>query len=209
MNIIFDLDGTLLDSSERLYRLFQELVPESHLSKDQYWNLKRNQLSHQIILSRYFQGHDFNEFNLQWMKHIEDENYLMMDFVFDDTVYVLRYLSRKANIILLTARQYEKRLVSELQRLNIKDYFNMILTTASRYTKEELLRKCLFDGELIKGQNDIFVSDMGKDILLGQSLGYKTIAISHGFMNKEHLLKYYPDYIIGNLMEIIEYVVED
>ena len=36
MNIFFDLDGTLLDSKERLYYLFQHLVPECKFSFEEY-----------------------------------------------------------------------------------------------------------------------------------------------------------------------------
>jgi len=49
--VFFDLDGTLPDSRERLYRLFCELVPESRLSFDKYWALKRRKQDHKTILA--------------------------------------------------------------------------------------------------------------------------------------------------------------
>ena len=49
MNIVFDFDGTIIDASERLYRLFQDLVPRSALSKEAYWALKRNKINHNMI----------------------------------------------------------------------------------------------------------------------------------------------------------------
>lgn len=54
MNIVFDLDGTLLDSRRRLYVLFQRLVPGSLLSFDEYWSLKRNGTGHETILLERF-----------------------------------------------------------------------------------------------------------------------------------------------------------
>ena len=69
--IIFDLDGTLIDSSERMYRLFQDLVPESTFSKEEYWKLKRNKINHKVLLQMYFPDMDFEEFNKKWLSLIE------------------------------------------------------------------------------------------------------------------------------------------
>ena len=54
MNIFFDLDGTLIDSRLRLYKLFQDLVSSSNLTFSDYWNLKRNKISHKKILTTKF-----------------------------------------------------------------------------------------------------------------------------------------------------------
>ncbi|MEZ5505246.1 MAG: HAD hydrolase-like protein, partial [Gammaproteobacteria bacterium] len=40
MNVIFDLDGTLLASKQRLYALYIDLLPQLNLSFDQYWQYK-------------------------------------------------------------------------------------------------------------------------------------------------------------------------
>ena len=42
---IFDLDGTLIDSSERMYKLFCELIPQTNLTKEEYWNLCSKSIS--------------------------------------------------------------------------------------------------------------------------------------------------------------------
>ena len=52
--IIFDLDGTLINSYDRLYFLFKLLVPECTFSKEEYWNLKRNKMNHKDIIEKYF-----------------------------------------------------------------------------------------------------------------------------------------------------------
>ena len=41
-NIFFDLDGTLIDCSWRLYNLFQELNSASKLSYEKYWEINRH-----------------------------------------------------------------------------------------------------------------------------------------------------------------------
>ena len=73
MKIFFDLDGTLVDASERLYRLFCDLIPECNFTKEEYWNLKRNKINHQMILEKYFPQYNFDEFNTKWLSLIEKE----------------------------------------------------------------------------------------------------------------------------------------
>lgn len=203
MKIIFDLDGTLIDSSDRMYGLFCELVPECTLSKEEYWEYKRNKVNHQMLLSMQYPNTNFESFNRKWMPKIEEESYIAMDKLYPDTIVVLETLKCKYKLNLLTARQCKDTLLRELENLGIKKYFSNIFTTEGVMTKEELLRiSCQFDFEL-SDVNNYFVSDMGKDIQLGNKMGYTTVAISHGFMAEEKLLEYEPDYLIRELSELI------
>lgn len=208
VNIIFDLDGTLIDSSERLYQLFQKLVPESEFSNEDYWNMKRNRINHKRILEIYFPLIKFENFNDKWMELIEKDEYLYLDKNYPDTIDVLDRLSSSYNIVLLTARQLKSGLYRELERLGIKSYFNKIFVTEGRNTKEELLAKILETGMLKKNREDLFVGDTGKDIIVGNHFGYRTVAITHGFMNRKNLQKYDPDVLINNLWELVEYILD-
>lgn len=202
MNIIFDLDGTLIDSSERMYHLFNTLIPQSYFSKEEYWNLKRNKVNHKMLLNKFFPDVEFEKFNARWMKEIEKEEYLSRDQLYADTLRVLTSLSEEYELYLLTARQSKGNLIKELDRFGLTYYFKEILTTESKYTKEQLLQTyCKINPEF---NNTIrfFVSDMGSDISLGNKMGYCTVAISHGFMNKQCLREYSPTYIIDELSEL-------
>lgn len=192
--IIFDLDGTLIDSSDRLFLLFKELVPECNFTKEEYWNFKRNKINHEKLLLDYFPTHSFSEFNVEWMSKIELDRFLQYDKNYSDTKMVLSILKKKYEIILLTARQNKSSVLTELKKLDILEYFDSINVC---FNKEDFFinNKHLY--------NSYFVSDMGKDILLGEKYKLITIAIDHGFMSKEKLLEYNPIYIIGSLSELL------
>jgi phosphoglycolate phosphatase-like HAD superfamily hydrolase len=176
--IIFDLDGTLIDSSERMYRLFQDLVPESTFSKEEYWRLKRNKINHKI----------------------ETEKYMLLDQNYPDTLEVLANLKHKGEYLcLLTARQSRTMLMQELERLKIDSYLDRVLTTEHKCTKVELFQSL----SSINTQEDFAVSDMGIDILNAKQYGYHTVAITHGFMNEKNLSTYHPDRIIHELAELL------
>lgn len=203
MNIIFDLDGTLIDSSERMYRLFQKLVPQSTLTKDEYWAQKRNKVNHQQLLSVNFPEVDFNEFNHSWMAQIEMSDFLKMDTCYDDTISVLHKLKQEHLLYLLTARQSKDNLMKELQALHLQDFFTEIFVTEAKSSKEQLLRRQMERNANLFVRGDWFVSDMGKDIQVGNQLGFYTIAIAHGFMSKEKLLEYVPKRCVAELTDLI------
>ena len=202
MNLIFDLDGTLIDASDRLYQLFQDIVTESHLTKEEYWKLKRDKVNHKMLLERFFPDKDFERFNKQWMNLIEDNYYLDLDENYGDTITALECLSAGNRLILLTARQSKDRLYQELDRLAILRFFDDILVTEGRKDKEKLLKEAIDTGRIKHDPEDMFISDMGKDILIGKKLGFRTVGITHGFMNRNRLEEYEPDYIVDELGEV-------
>ena len=206
MNLIFDLDGTLIDSSNRMYTLFQELVPQSNLTKEEYWGLKRDKVNHKKLLEKFYPEVDFEDFNSRWMSMIEEERFLIMDTNYPDTVEVLDTLARKNKLYLLTARQSEEGLKKELNRLGLDRFFTEILTTAGKTPKDVLLDSFMDSNPKTFCSDDWFISDMGADILTGKSKGFRTIGITHGFMNDTRLKEYAPDYIVNELRELVSII---
>lgn len=203
MIYIFDLDGTLIDSSERMYRLFCDLIPECDLSKEEYWNYKRNKVNHKKLIEILYLQLNFEMFNNRWMLLIEDKHYLAMDKNYPDTIEVLSKLKTNDNdLYLLTARQSKKALMEELETLNLLDFFNAVLITEGKQSKEDVLLEYARSNDNILNKENIFVSDMGKDIQLGNKLGFDTVAISHGFMSEEKLKEYSPKRVIKELNEL-------
>lgn len=204
MNIIFDLDGTLIDSSERMYRLFCELIPQCKFSKEEYWDLKRDRINHKQLLETFYPEIDFWGFNRKWMLMIEEKRFLDMDSNYEDTIPVMKQLSCDNNIYLLTARQSKQALLDELKRLKLFDFFQEIFVTEGKMSKEELLKVATTNNVELLDKNSLFISDMGQDISIGNMFGYYTVAITHGFMSGKRLKEYKPQNIIDQLNEIFE-----
>ena len=195
MNLIFDLDGTLIDSRMRLYCLFQKLVPQCNLSFDQYWNFKRNKISNATILSEHF-GFDtvhINEFHSEWMGKIEAAEFLALDQNFPAIFETLDRLKLQAKLYVCTARQSKKPAVDQLDRLGLLPYFEDIMVTEQRLSKAELISRIL---DL--GSEDWIIGDTGLDIQVGQSMGIRTCAVLTGFLSEVSLRAYMPDLIINS-----------
>lgn len=194
MNVIFDLDGTLIDSRLRLYRLFQKLVPDSKLTFEAYWEFKRNRISNEIILAKEF-GFDvgrIDQFLSQWMGKIETPEFLVLDQNFTSMHETLERLQREATLYVCTARQTKKPVIDQLDRLGILTYFEDIMVTEQRRSKAELIS--LIAG---LGSQDWFIGDTGLDIQVGQALGIKTCAVLTGFLNEASLRQYTPDLVLN------------
>lgn len=203
MNIVFDLDGTLIDASERMYHLFQKLVPQSTLTKKEYWERKRNKVNHQQLLSNEFPKVNYDKFNREWLIQIEKPPFLEMDCCYKDTIFVLKELKKTNALYLLTARQSKANLLKELEYLKILEYFNEIFVTEGKNSKKELFQTEMSMYPEKYTCDDWFISDMGKDIQVGKEMNFFTIAISHGFMSRERLVEYKPDICVDELTELL------
>jgi phosphoglycolate phosphatase-like HAD superfamily hydrolase len=80
-------------------------------------------------------------------------------------------------------------------------FFSDIFITGHKFSKEELIAKSID----VSG-NDWFIGDTGYDALTGKKLGMKTIAVSYGFLSREVLLEYKPDFIIDNIQDITKII---
>jgi phosphoglycolate phosphatase len=198
--LFFDLDGTLINARRRLYDLFQYLVPESNLTIDDYWKLKRNKINHQKILMEKFKYTEetFNVFEKKWLDLIETKEYLEKDVVFDGVYETLKELKTDNKLYLTSARQSISMALVQLEILCLSKYFDDVFVTEHKTSKKELI----LDNFKI-GVNDFIIGDTGHDIITGKNIGMKTIAVTYGFLSKEILLTYRPDHILDDIQEII------
>ncbi len=197
MKIFIDFDGTLIDSRTRIYGLFKK-ISGTNLTFDQYWELKRNQVSNSDILIKYCDYTDvkLQKFNDEWFPLIEHDDWLIFDEPLPGITDFLKKLSYDNTLILVTARQRIDKVFDQIVRFGWQDLFQDILVTQQEKEKEALISSkydCL--------STDYIIGDSGKDILAGKALGLKTIAVLSGSRNKLQLSKYNPDFIVDSIVD--------
>jgi phosphoglycolate phosphatase len=200
INIFFDLDGTLIDSRKRLYHLFQELVPTSSFSFEEYWKLKRQRINQTKLLSEWFKysNDQIKEFKDNWLSKVEEDDRLSLDTPFPSTLESLEKFAKNNNLYIVTNRQFINRTKSQIKKFGWDEYLKEVLITEQKQTKVQLVKE-----NVCFSSNDIFIGDTGEDILAGKELGLKTIAVLSGFLNKEILEEYLPDRILNDVTELI------
>lgn len=199
MNVFFDLDGTLVDASDRLFRLFQFLVPASSFTKDDYWKLKRNKISHRQILKELFnfKNDQIDSFENTWLSMIELPDWIAYDKPFDQVTTYLKEVQKTHKVYVVTARQFEKTAKAQIHSYGWADIFSDILVTGHHVEKADLIVKNVGITNV-----DWFVGDTGKDIETGKQLGLRTAAVTCGFLNKERLIEYSPDVVVRSVVDL-------
>ena len=150
--IFLDLDETLIDTSERHYRVYCDIIDilnlENIKSKVEFWNLKREGTSTVEILD----GIDkkiLNKFNKLWIKNIESKKYLSYDKLFDNTSKLLSLLNNES-LIALTMRNNRENLIWELKKLGIYNKFKSILSCSPITNTDKTLPVLNMLEEIIK-----------------------------------------------------------
>lgn len=201
-NIFFDFDGTLTDPRHRLYQLFQELVPQSKLTFDEYWDIKRKRTDQNKLLTEWFNfsPEQITAFKKKWMAKVEEKSRLEQDIPFEGVGSFLENLSQNGYVLsLVTARQNPDLVAAQLKKFGWQKFFTHVLVTGQKDKKENLIKNSLPFNE-----NDIFIGDTGEDIYVAKALGMKSIAVSSGFLSAEILKEYNPDYICESVLKIHE-----
>lgn len=198
--IAFDLDGTLIDVSERDYRIYADILLRlgyRPISKDEYWRLRRNitDIHHILSLSGLVSEEDVSAFLKERKAFMEDWSYIKTDKPFDDVIETLSKLKKDYYLIILTKRydsEVTKRQVSEL---GLTDFAELMIVTDS---KEEAM----------SGINNLYamIGDTENDIVPANNVGVKSIAVTTGIRSKEKLSVYRPSVIVNNLSEVVQYI---
>ncbi len=202
MNIIFDFDGTLIDSKERLFKLFSFLVPESELNFEDYWTLKKKGIGHAEILEKKFkfQSNDIQQFQIKWHQEIEQPKWINYDTPILGVEDKLMSLFENHQLHLVTARQSYETAINQINKFQWNKYFKSILVTKQEKEKSQLILENI---EIKK--EDWIIGDTGKDILTGKTLQINTAAVLTGFLSEEKLKSYNPDIIIDSVANFMIY----
>ena len=200
MNIIFDLDGTLVCSRKRVYELFCDLVECREISFSDYWYLRFIGKSNQDILREKFDysDDDLLSFIDSWMHKIETDFYLERDTLINGASAFLEKASQEHTIYVCTARQSTSQVTKQLARLSILHLFEGIFITEQKFTKAELLR----NSGLKFSKADWMIGDTGHDIITGKEININTCAVLSGCMSETKLKEYNPDVILKDITKL-------
>lgn len=197
--IFFDLDGTLIDSSQRMYTLFCKLNTNCKMCYNEYWNIKKQGISQKQMLMSYFNYSEnkCEEFHNNWMNNIENDDLLLLDKLFVNTIKILIKLIDNNDLFVATARQKKDSTIKELENLKIAKFFKSILITEQTISKDKIIRNNILDID----KNDVIIGDTIEDIDTGVKLGIRKFGISTGMLSYNKLLSYNPDKVYSNLSE--------
>lgn len=198
--VAFDLDGTLIDVSERDYRIYSDILLKlgyDPITKKEYWPLRRDitDIHHILSLSGLVSDEDVSFFLKERKALMEEWSYLSIDQPFEDVITTFAELSKRFNLIILTKRYNSEDTERQVTELGFAKYAELTIVTES---KEEAMSKI---DNLVA-----MVGDTENDIVSANNIGIKSIAVTTGIRNAEKLSTFNPAIIVNSLSEVIQFL---
>jgi phosphoglycolate phosphatase-like HAD superfamily hydrolase len=210
VTIFLDLDGPILDVSQRYYRMHCDVLaglnlpsaPARRPVKDRqtYWKMRRAGRPLRDVLAKTGGGKiNENEYKREWLRRIESLNYLEHDAVIPGARAEVARLSKAHVLVLVTLRRNRKGLESQLKRLGLRRYFHKVLSTAPLARESWKIKRELILSSGLLDRSSWVVGDSEVDILAGKSLRLKTVGVLSGIFNRRRLQEINPDFILEDI----------
>lgn len=200
--VFFDFDGTLADTEEVNFVIYQKLAEKYNLRNitiDELGHIKKMSAKELIayveLKKRYLPFLLKRGKNLltQDMKNIKPCKSDIMD-----TVIKLKDMGIKTAII-TTNSKTNVQVFLEKYNENIFDY----VASASMFGKESKMKR-IIKKEKLKNSEVLYVGDEIRDIHAAKNAGIDVASVSWGYNTVESLRKHKPNYLISEPFELIK-----
>lgn len=173
-----DFDGTLIDVTERLYRVFIALTGVS-ISYEEYWRLKDVGLKQQDMLKHCNYQGDYRAFAHEWLSMIEQEQWLFYDKKIHGADFFLQEMKKSFEIVVCTNRQLRVGVLWELERFGWQNMFRDILVTEQKMEKSHMMNSYLKGAYL-----GVMIGDSVDDEQAACTIGIPFFRVDHRKIRK-------------------------
>ena len=201
--LLFDLDGTLVDSSKGIANSFQHTFDELKVPQPDAKTIRSfmgpplissfkatlpDSLVDQAVAIYRQYYHEKGQYESTLFPHITE---------------ALTALKNESLQLYVTTSKHEPVALQMCQDLEIANYFNGIYGSSSdRVHKADVIQYALSTNS-ISNDKALIIGDTKFDLIGGQTIGIKTMAVTWGFGELDDLLLYSPDYICHTPLEIL------
>lgn len=203
--IIFDLDGTLIDSVEAIHECFDYALGYfgcRPIGADELQALSRSSIKN--VMSQLVDSRSLSDaMKLFKKKYLE----LIVDAppLFSDVKLVLSTLKNAGFVLGIATNMERKYAINVLRQSNIEQYFTVVIGAddpGRLKPRPDLINDALKDME-IHNEDAIFVGDSAIDIETGKNAGIDVYAVPTGFETKKSLSQMKPRRILNRLKDLI------
>lgn len=203
--LIFDLDGTLIDSRQNIVNAVNFTLRSLNLKEKPPAEI----ISHIGYGAKEMLGRCLYPENGRFLEKavVIFEDYFLKNPVDKTILYpyvkeILEYFKTK-NLVIVTNRSKQTS-EAALKYFDIIDYFKYIITgddeTCLKPSACPLNRA--FDNFDVEKKKSMIIGDMALDILAGKNAGILTCAVTYGIGKIKDLLAAKPDYVIDGIIEL-------
>lgn len=205
----FDLDGTLVDSNQTIYKATAFTLNELGIN----FNFDKDKFA--LMIGKHFVD-IFAAFNInvpdfdQFIKIYKENYFIQMKYskIYPEVEETLAELKNRGAKISLLTTKVQDQTDKIIDHFNLRKYFDLVMGRrdgiAHKPSPEPLLAICK---ELkVDVINTLMVGDTELDIQCGKNAGSFTCGVLYGYRTKELLEIERPDLTINSIKELIEFV---
>ncbi len=206
-NILFDVDGTLLDTNELIIQSFQHTY-KRHLNKQ----VGKEQIIKsfgeilKFTIDREF-GNDSNE-AIKTYRSFQVENFEKLITIHEGVKEGVEELHRQGYKLGIVTSRLSASAIRGLKHFGLMDYFQSIISADNTdIHKPDPTPAFMALAELGgKPEETILVGDTQYDILCGKNAGITSVVVGWSALPRDVILKYEPDYIVESMEELMALV---
>jgi len=204
--LVFDVDGTLVDNTNLIIQLFQEIVLKylgKKITKQEVislWGPPGDEIFKSVFPSDVLPP-AWNEFLSRYNTIHPTEGFFTIDQLND--------MKENVQHMAIFTGKSRKTMEMTLQKLGIIDVFDIILT-GNDVERSKPYPDALFSIINVFSLNKtetLFVGDSPLDIMAGKAAGIKTAAALWGTIEESKLIESNPDYFFKTPEELLNFVV--
>jgi pyrophosphatase PpaX len=203
--VLFDLDGTLINTNHLIMESFKHAfksylniqVAESEIVKFFGEPLERS-------MGKF--GEENKPGLLKTFKEFNEKMHDILAKEYEGVEKALQEIKEKGIKVGVVTSKRRIMAHRSLKLIGALDYMDVIITPEDtdnhKPHPQPILKACKVLG--IKPEESIMVGDSIYDIQCGLNAGCRTCAVTYTEFSMEEINKFKPDYLIGNLLELIE-----
>ena len=210
--IVFDLDGTLIDTAEGTVKMFQEGL--------RYAGIIEDDKAVKSLIGPPFARTLVTKYGLseeKAKKAIDVSNEYMFDKgvyeckLFDGMRETLEKLKSKDIKMSVATSQPEESAFIEAKHVGIFDYFDHFIANnlyQTRGSKSDFVGICIENMNVTHKNEAVMIGDKKPDIVGGRENGIDTIGVLYGYGNLEEIQDSEPIHIAKNPLEIADIILK-
>ena len=207
-NILFDLDGTLLDTNELIIQSFQHTY-QRHLNKqvNKVEIIKNFGEILKITLDREF-GEAEGEEAIKTYRSFQIGNFEKLIAIHSGVKEGIIELHKQGYMLGIVTSRLNDSALRGLNHFGLKGYFESIVGADNTDVHKPDPTPAFMALKELGGKPEetLLVGDSPYDILCGKNAGITTVIVGWSALPMDMLLKYEPDYVVDSMEELVALV---
>ena len=212
-HLIFDLDGTLVNSKVGLYNSLTHMLDQMELTIDRFEHVDLNQLIGPPIQEglKNILGFDRKQVDLgvKLFREYYSQQGLYEGEVYPGIAELLEELHRQGCRLFVATSKKNDFTPVVLRHFELDHYLTDFEGSGDggKHTKAELITRLMDRNQLQPSPEIVMIGDTKFDIVGGKANEISTIGVGYGFGNSEEMHTLHPDYFAEDVEELAELLI--